>query len=234
MPTDAPQSAVEHARALEEHDARVAAELATVVGLAERVGSIRARASEAETAIERQPREQEELVIRRAAAESELTALGAELEQAEQALARLTSSRRPRGEELDRARSKAATAREAVVDVEAQLGRLAERETALREQHATLEATAAGLVRDAAAVTDEVDRVERITSGSRRAAASSLAELDAWAGQARSALFVARGTLETERERIVQEANALGSLVLGEPLGASSVALVRRRLEEHA
>jgi hypothetical protein len=34
-----------------------------------------------------------------------------------------------------------------------------------------------------------------------------------------------------ERERIVVEANALGSAVLGEQLGASSVALVRRRLE---
>ena len=46
------------------------------------------------------------------------------------------------------------------------------------------------------------------------------------------ALFVARGTLETERERIVVEANALGTAVLGESLGGSSVAVIRRRLEE--
>ncbi len=47
----------------------------------------------------------------------------------------------------------------------------------------------------------------------------------------RSALLVARGSLEAERERIVVEANALGAAVLGESLGARSVALVRRRLE---
>jgi hypothetical protein len=40
--------------------------------------------------------------------------------------------------------------------------------------------------------------------------------------------------LETERERVVVEANVLGASVLGEQLGASSVALVRRRLESAA
>ena len=57
-------------------------------------------------------------------------------------------------------------------------------------------------------------------------------ELEEWGARVRSALFVARGTLETERERVVTEANALGTAVLGESLGASSVAVVRRRLEE--
>jgi hypothetical protein len=37
--------------------------------------------------------------------------------------------------------------------------------------------------------------------------------------------------LEAERERVVVEANVLGTSVLGEELGAASVALVRRRLE---
>jgi hypothetical protein len=44
-------------------------------------------------------------------------------------------------------------------------------------------------------------------------------------------VLVARGTLESERERIVAEANALGSAALGEQLSATSVALVRLRLE---
>ena len=56
--------------------------------------------------------------------------------------------------------------------------------------------------------------------------------IDEWGARVRSSLFVARGTLETERERIVVEANALAAAVLGESLGASSVAVVRRRLEE--
>jgi hypothetical protein len=45
-------------------------------------------------------------------------------------------------------------------------------------------------------------------------------------------VLVARGTLEAQRELIVVEANALAAGALGEPLGASSVALVRRRLEQ--
>jgi hypothetical protein len=45
-------------------------------------------------------------------------------------------------------------------------------------------------------------------------------------------VLVARGGLETERERIVREANELASSVLGEPLYTASVAVVRRRLEE--
>jgi hypothetical protein len=41
-----------------------------------------------------------------------------------------------------------------------------------------------------------------------------------------------RGQREQERERLVREANELGGSALGEQLAGSSVALVRRRLEE--
>ena len=61
----------------------------------------------------------------------------------------------------------------------------------------------------------------------------SLVSVEEWGARARAALFVARGPLATERERIVIEANTLGSSVLGEPLGGSSAALVRRRLQQH-
>ena len=53
-----------------------------------------------------------------------------------------------------------------------------------------------------------------------------------WAARAHAAVFVARSGLETERERVVREANELAASVLGEPLYATSVALVRQRLEE--
>ena len=55
-----------------------------------------------------------------------------------------------------------------------------------------------------------------------------------WAARAHAAVFVARSGLETERERVVREANELAASVLGEPLYATSVALVRQRLEERA
>ena len=73
------------------------------------------------------------------------------------------------------------------------------------------------------------------SSGCARAPApipgETLESVEEWGAHVRSVLFVARGTLEQERERIVVEANALGSAVLGEQLGGSSATLVRQRIE---
>ena len=89
------------------------------------------------------------------------------------------------------------------------------------------------LARAAEKVAVDLRHLGRLADGARRDPGATLEELDDWGGQVRSALFVARGTLESERERIVVEANVLGASVLGEQLGASGVALVRRRLEAH-
>ena len=75
-----------------------------------------------------------------------------------------------------------------------------------------------------------VSSVPRATNSAEPGA--TLDDIEEWGARVRSALFVARGTLETERERIVIEANALGTAVLGENLGGTSVAVIRRRLEE--
>jgi hypothetical protein len=53
----------------------------------------------------------------------------------------------------------------------------------------------------------------------------------AWASRAEASLFVARGGLETERDRIVRQANELAASALGETL-ASSVSRVREQLEQ--
>jgi hypothetical protein len=47
-----------------------------------------------------------------------------------------------------------------------------------------------------------------------------------------AALFVVKGGLETERERVVREAGELGAAVLEEPPVGASVSLVRRRVED--
>ncbi|RDI75311.1 hypothetical protein Gocc_1109 [Gaiella occulta] len=60
----------------------------------------------------------------------------------------------------------------------------------------------------------------------------SLPEVEEWGARAHAALFVVRDGLEAERERIVSEAAALASAVLGEQVAGASVALVRRRLEQ--
>ncbi|HEY6053739.1 MAG TPA: hypothetical protein VIU86_07385, partial [Gaiellaceae bacterium] len=60
---------------------------------------------------------------------------------------------------------------------------------------------------------------------------SGLGGLIEWTTRARAALFVAVGGLESERERIVREANELGAAVLGDASVVTSVRLVRERIE---
>lgn len=222
-----------HAVALERRDERVARELDIARDLAERAGAVRSRAAEVRAALERIPRELEDVARRRHEAEDAAASARAELERAESRLAALESGRRKREDEVDRARREASTAREAAADAETRLERLAEQAAELRAQEASLEAEAERLVRTARDIASGIRSFERVTEAARREPGATLDELEDWGGQVRSALFVARGTLETERERIVVEANALGSAVLGETLGASSVAVVRRRLEAH-
>jgi chromosome segregation ATPase len=178
------------------------------------------------------PEELDDLAARRAALESTAASARAELAAAESHLADLEGARRKRTDETERARSEVATAREQVVDAEAELGRLDAHESELRSLERELRAEAEALPRDAVSVTADLRTVARITESARREPGSSLDDVEEWGARVRSALFVARGTLETERERIVVEANTLGTAVLGESLGGSSVAVIRRRLEE--
>jgi chromosome segregation ATPase len=217
---------------LERRDEAVAGELDTIRSLADRIGAVRARAHEVRAALEQLPLEREDLAQRLNEAHAEAARSRDELARAEARVASLESSRRRREDELDRARKELATAQDAQRDVDARIARLGERTGELDAQHRALEAEADRLVGAAADAAAELRANSRITDAAGREPGTTLAELEDWGGQARSALFVARGTLETERERIVVEANALGSAALGEPLGASSVAVVRRRLEE--
>ena len=65
-----------------------------------------------------------------------------------------------------------------------------------------------------------------------RPPAAALASIAAWATDARAALFVARGNLARQREGLIRQANEVGAAVLGEPLSASSAAVVTRRVAE--
>lgn len=58
-----------------------------------------------------------------------------------------------------------------------------------------------------------------------------LAGIAEWGTRARAALLVARSQLAAERDAVVRQANELGTLVLGEPLTATSAAGVTRRVE---
>lgn len=222
-----------HAAELERHDEAIAEELATMRALEERTGAVRARAAEVSAALERLPLERAELAERRREADADTAAARAELDRAEARVEALESGRRRRVEELERARKESATAREALADAIARRERADRLEDALRADEPALLAEAVELARSAGEIAGDVRSAGRIAEAAGRDPGETLAGLDDWGGQVRSALLVARGTLEAERERIVVEANVLGASVLGEELGASSVALVRRRLEEH-
>jgi chromosome segregation ATPase len=56
-------------------------------------------------------------------------------------------------------------------------------------------------------------------------------ELIQWASAARATLFVAIGQRDQQRERLIREANELGTMLLGEPVYGATTAQVRQRVE---
>ena len=229
-----PADALAHAAELERRDTEIANELEIVRDLEERVGAIRGRAGSVREALERVPLEREDLDRRRADADRAVTAAHADVERTGSRVASLEAGRRKRDDELERARKEAATARDVLADALAVRARVDERASALADEERALLAEGEALAEAAELVAEGVRDVGRVTESAGRAPGTSLADLDDWGSLVRSALFVARGTLEAERERVVLEANALGTSVLGEQLGTASVALVRRRLEAAA
>jgi chromosome segregation ATPase len=228
---DAVAELVSHAAELERRDQAVAHELEALTDVAERAGALRARAAEARSALERLPQELEDLARRTDAARADAEAAQEQLRLAEQRLEALEHARRRKREELDRAEREAATARELLADAQADVERLQANADELRSSERRLHDEGAELARAAAGIAGELARTPRVAGAAGLEPGDTLPELEEWGLLVRSAVLVARGTLESERERIVAEANALGSAALGEQLSATSVALVRRRLE---
>ena len=221
-----------HAAELERRDDEVARELEAIHVVADRAGAIRSRAAEVRDGLARIPEQLDDLAARRVVLETSAASARTELAAAESRLAELESARRKQTDELERARSERATARQQVTDAESELGRLDAQANGLHAIDRDLRAEAAALPHEASLVAAHLRELPRITESARGDPGSDLDDVEEWGARVRSALFVARGTLETERERIVVEANALGTAVLGENLGGSSVAVIRRRLEE--
>lgn len=227
-----PATHLSHAAELERRDAAIARELETVLGLGDRAGRIRERATELSESLERVPVELADVEARRHRGELDLESARAEVDAADKRLAELERGRRRRTDEVERARSELATARGQLADVESQLARLAAHEAELLEAERRLRREAEALPLAAGDVARGIRGIERVTDSARGEPGVTLADLEEWGARVRAGLFVAQGTLETERERVVAEANALGTAVLGEDLGGSSVAVVRRRVEE--
>jgi len=210
---------------LEERDAVLSECLALLLDLERRVEEIRIRAEELGRLVERLPHEREQVVSMLAEAERELEA-------AEQAHMRSQQElERARGEEATaKARRQEAQTATGVRNAEERRARLVARlaeldrdELAAREEIRALEARARELAAD-------LDAAPRVASPG--APAAGLEGLTDWGSRAHPAVLVARSGLETERERVVREANELAASVLGEPFSATSVDVVRKRLEQ--
>ncbi len=220
-----------HAVELEERDVRIASLLDEIDGLAREAAAVRERAAEVRGRLDALPVEHraaaQALEAARVAEDEAGTGLGI----AEERVAAL--GRRTSREERDQADRELTRAREDLHDAERRSSRAARHIDELAALEDALRAEADALVVAAQRVARSIGALARVADAGKSMPGPSLAEVEDWGARARAALFVARGALATERERIVTEANILGSSVLGEPLGGSSAALVRRRLEQH-
>ena len=232
MGSDRSGELLAYARDLEQRDADVARRIEDAGGVLRRVDDVRTRAERVRIALDAIPAE----IAKGEAAVVEAQAREADARQeaveAERKLADVRSSRRA-GEDA-RAAAERAVRRTSILVTDAAEGvaRQEERLRLLRSDQVALRAEADGLAVEARTVAGDVAGLQRLSESGRKAPGASLGEIEEWGARAHSAIFVVRGGLEAERERIVHEATALAESALGEQVAGSSVTLVRRRLEQ--
>ena len=101
----------------------------------------------------------------------------------------------------------------------------------LVREEALSQAQAEGLAVEAQQVAGRLAAMPRLSASGRAAPQDGMDALEEWGARAHAALFVVRGGLDGERERLVHEANGLAASLLGDQGAGASVALVRRQLE---
>ena len=210
---------------LEQRDATVAGRIDELAETSAAVERIRARAAEIRSLLDGVPAERAHLDEAESEAADALEAARAALLEAEAAEHRARG-----GDAREAARSKVAHAGASVRAEEERRGRLLARRSTLEQQADQLGAEAVDLERQAREIAGALDETSRVSPTAPPE--PGLAGVVEWGARAHAALLVARGGLESERERIVREANELASSVLGEPLYTASVPVVRKRLED--
>lgn len=223
------ERAIELARRLEEDDERLAAALSTVEELRGVVAAIRGRAAALAELIASAP-------DRRAAAARASEEAGRELERRREEVARaeaeLAQAERSRDERrLASAERALERARDSLAAGERRLERATEARAGLERELAEAEAAIPIVEDEARAVSRRLAEVPRVSHAGLEPPGPGLDGVDEWASRVAAALLVVRSGLETERERLIREANELAASVLGDGDVGTSVALVRSRLE---
>jgi chromosome segregation ATPase len=212
------ERALAEVRQLASCDAELAAQAERLRELGAAAEAIRERAEEIESFFAEYPDEEQR---RRAAtdhARQELDRWRAELNRARE---ELDAAR----DEEKRAAAERAARRTAdrVLVAEVGAARAARAEGELEHTAAALTEESLTLEARAACVAEDVPDVGPPGTG--------LSQLVAWASQVRASIFVAVGQLEQQRERVIREANELGTNLLGEPVYGSTTAQIRARVE---
>lgn len=223
--------ALDRLRRLEARDRELLQDAGAVETLMERTASVRRDAADTLRALASLPVEREALAAavreaaeRTAAADRALAEARATIESAERA-------RRDRDAKIAEAQADLRVAEERRLDAGRHVERLAASRVELDERARTLVAQRERLEAAVATLAAEVSSTHRVAAPALHRVPDSLEHLDDWGVEARAALFVARGSIATERDRLVAEANAVGSAALGEDVGALGVSQVIRRLE---
>jgi len=215
---------VGYARELEAQDAALAAAIAEVDALRSDVADLRARAGHAVDFIARLPEARHALAAALAEAEDELERRRRDVAEAEQRLERAQKE-----EEVLAARRAAVRTRDSVTTSERKVDRLRGDVEAVEGEARRLEREAPDLEQRAAELAERIGTVHRAPDPGLPGADAAGAA--AWASRAEASLFVARGGLETERDRVIRQASELAAAALGEP-AAASVSRVREELEQ--
>lgn len=216
---------------LEARDERIAGEISALAALDGRVAAVKERASATGAYLERLPAERAHLEQALADAEEARCSAEEALAVAARAVTRLEARRSPDEEQLASARRVEARAHDNVEVTQRVLARVVTRRAVLEEDTVRVQAELPLLEAEARGLSAALLAAPRVSHGGGLDPAPGLDGLLEWARRARAAVLVARGGLESERERTVREANELAAAALGETLGATRVAHVRERLE---
>jgi len=213
-----------YARDLEAEDSGLAEAIAEIEALRRQASELRGRARHALEFLARLP---EALAAASAAREEAAAELERRLAEAAEAEARL--ERAEQEEAVLAARRAVVRTRDVASGAERKVARLRADQEALDAEARAVEAELPELDRVGAELAVRLGAVPRAPQAG--VPARGAAGVAAWASRAEASLFVARGGLETERERVIRQANELAAAALGEPLAASSVSRVREQLE---
>jgi hypothetical protein len=213
---------------LERRDEQAAGALATVEELQARTAGLRERAEALKRFFAELPATRERRAAAVSEAAQELRRAEAARREAEAELERAERKRRERERLLAARHAEDARATERVAYAELERMRVA---LGQLEREATLaQGRSVALDREATQVASQVAQLHRISADASSAPAPGIDGVVEWAARVRPALLLLQSSTVVEREAIIREANELGSAVLGEALGATSVAGVHERV----